>query len=492
LSIAFNSIPLTIRTPGSYVEFDSSRATKGVQVQPHETLLIGQKLATGSATAGQVYQPRSPDDAIALFGAKSQLAQMVKAYRANDSLTPLNCIAQADAGSTVLASGSITVSGTATEAGNTPLYISGRRVNVAVTNTMTAAQWETAALAALALEADLTVTCAADAGTGVDFSAVNGGTAGNDIYLGVCLLPGERVPAGLVFTVTAMSSGATDVTYTAIVTAMGDDQYHTIGCALSASTEVAKLVTELESRSGPLRQIEGVVFAANYDTQPNLTTYGNSFNSAYLVAVGAEKSALLPAPWEVAAAVAAIGAIQAQVHPARAYTGKKLAGYSAAPRGARFTRAERDTLLSDGVATLYAGSDGSLLIERLVTTYQTNAAALVDTAYQDLNTVRTLAALRYSMRARIATKFQNFLLADNGSEVTGQPIATPNIIRGELLNLYQDWTSLGWVEGGAFDQFKAELLVERDLSDPNRVNAIVPPDLMNNFLVGAFSLQFRR
>ena len=208
--------------------------------------------------------------------------------------------------------------------------------------------------------------------------------------------------------------------------------------------------------------------------------------------VGGEKAATLPTPWELAAEIAADGALQAQIHPARAYTGHTLPGCMAAPRGARFTRAERNTLISDGISTVIAATDGRLLIERLVTTYQTNAMGLPDTAFQDLSTLRTLDTLRYTLRARMAQKFSNFLLADDGSEVTGQPIATPKIIRGEVISLYIDWALSGLVEMSALDQFKAELLVERDLSDPNRVNVILPPDLMNNFLVGAYSLQFRR
>lgn len=489
--IAFNTIPLTLRVPGSYVEFDASRATQGVGELPHVSLLVGQMTSAGTATSGSLYQPRSPDDARALFGNKSMLAQMFAAYRGLDSLTEVWCIPLADNASGVPATGSITWTGPATEAGNVFLYIGGRRVSVAVTNGMTAAQLETAALAALALEFDLPVTVAANSGTGVDFTAVNDGVSGNQIFLGVNLQPGERSPAGITFTVTPMASGATESSHVAAITAMGEDQYHTIAVGTADATEVGRYVTELESRAGALRQIEGVAFVCKYDTQPNLTTLGNSFNSAYLVLAGAEKSAVQPCPWETAAKVAARAALQAQTHPARPYTGHAL-NASATPRGSRFTQSEKETLLSDGVATLMATSDGRLAIQRLVTTYQTNALAIPDTALQDLTTVRLLSALRYSLRVRIGTKFANFLLADNGSEVTGQPIATPNIIKGEILNLFQDWAGAGWVEGGTFEQFKAELLVERNGSDPNRVDAILPPDLMNSFLVGAFSLQFRR
>ncbi len=488
MSIAFNQIPLVINTPGYVVEFDASRATKGASIQPHSVLLVGQML-TGSGAASTVYAVKSGAEAIALFGAKSQLAQMVAAYKAQDSLTQVYAIGVVDG--TTAASGSITVAGTATEAGATVLYIAGRRVSVSVTNGMTAAQWETAALAALALETDLPVTVAADAGTGVDFTATCKGTLGNQIAIGHSQLAGERVPAGLALTVTAMASGATDPSYTAAIAATAEDQYHTIVSGLCTSTVVGAFVTELESRWGPMRQIEGELFAAFADTRANLTTLGNSFNSFAFVLCGMEVSALMRAPWEVAAAAAAVSAQQTQIDPARACTGLTVAGFSSAKRGTGFTRAERDILLSDGVSTFVASQDGRMLVERFVTTYQTNSLSIPDTALRDLHpVVRTLAALRYSLRVRIGTRFARFKLADDGNVIPpGQPIVTPKIIRAEIIALFQDWQQLGWVEN--LEQFKAELFVERDQSDPNRCNAILPPDLINSFLVGAFQIQFR-
>src|SRR6187431_138318 len=470
MTISFNTIPITLFTPGSYVEYDASRATQGLQAVPHEALLIGQKLASGSAVGGVVYTPRSPDDAIALFGAQSQLAQMVAAYRRKDSLSPLHCIALDDVVSGVKATGSIVAGGTATEAGSTPLYLGGRRIAVAVFDGMTAVEWGTAAATAVALEGDLPVTAVANAGgTGLDLTALHAGPDGNNVHLAVCALPGERLPGGLTFTVTAMASGATPPEYADAVALMTDDQYHTVALGTADPDEVGVIVTEMESRSDAFRQIEGVVFVAIYATQPELTSIGNGYNSNRLVLVGAEEAATLPAPWELAAEIAADAALQAQSHPARAYTGHTLPGCAAAPRGARFTRAERNTLISDGVSTVIAASDGRLLIERLVMTYQTNAMGLPDSAFQDLSTLRTLDTLRYTLRSRMAQKFSNFLLADDGSEVTGQPIATPKIIRGEVITWYIDCANAGLVEMSALDQFKAELLVERDFSDPNRV-----------------------
>lgn len=490
MSVAFNQIPLTIYTPGVFVEFDASRAVKGAAIAPHDTLIIGQKLSTGSMTADTVYACDSADEARLLAGEGSQLAIMVAAYKAVDPLTQVYVIGIADNGTTK-AAGNIVWTGTATETGEFAFYVSGKRISVAVTNGDSAATIETNAVSAFALVRDLPVTVAADAAAGLDFTARNAGTAGNGIIIGHSQLPGERAPAGITPVVTAMASGATDPVYSGAVTAMADDQYHTAVSGLALATPLGLLVTQMEDRWGPMRAIEGQVFAAKGDTRANLTTLGNSFNSLSASIIGVEVSALLPQPCEVAAGVAALSARQAQTDPARALTGLVLPGMTAAKRGSRFTRAERDILLSDGISTVVASPDGRLHVERVVTTYQTNAQSFPDTSLQDLTTVRTLAALRYSARTRIGTKFARFKLADDGTPIPpGQPICTPSTIRAELIALFIDWMGLGWVEG--LEQFKTELLVERDATDPNRCNCIMPPDLINNFLVFAAQIAFKR
>lgn len=489
--IGFDQIALTINTPGVFAEFDNSNAVQGVPVMPHVVLLAGQKLAAGSATAGQIYAIASDAEAVALFGAKSQLRQMVRRYKDFDPLTEVfACSSAADSGTQ--ATGSITWTGTATEAGELVLYVGGQRVVVPVADGDTSATVETGASTALALqENDLAVSYAGNATTGIDFTAHHAGAIGNQIMLGVCLHPGERVPAGLTVTVTAMASGATDPSYSGVITAMGEDQYNTISVGIADATVLGLFETELESRWGPMRQIEGQVFAAKYDTRANLTVLGNARNSFSSTIVGAEKSAALPLPWELAAQTAAMDARQAQTDPAAMSTGVSFSGFYAPPRGARYSRAERDILLSDGISTVYAGSDGRLRLERLVTTWQTNAQGLPDASYKDLCTVRLLAALRYSLRARISSRFARYKLCSDDTPIpAGQRIVNPRIIRTEIIALFGDWMDLGWVEN--LEQFKAELLVERDGTDPNRVNMIVPPDLINNLLVTAARIAFRR
>lgn len=494
MAISFASISLNTNVPGAYVEFDGSRAGGGISVQPHEVLLIGQKLAAGSAASAAMTQPNSVDESRVLFGNASMGAQMFAAYRGLDTTTPVHCCMVDDAAGTQ-ATGSFAFTGPATETREMVLYIAGRRVAIGVASGDTAADLETKALAALALTEDLPVSYAGAASTGVDLTALHDGTMGNFIFLGHSLGAGERLPAGVGCTITPMSGGATDPSLTAVVTAMGDDQYNTIVCGLSLKTEVDKIVAELESRWLPPRQIEGLLFISRNDASADLTTTGNSYNTPQLVVPGYEENAYCRLPWEVAARAAAISAKRTQADPSTATVGADMgATYAAAPRGSRFSWGTRNTLLTDGISTIKAGSDGRMLLEKLITTYQTNSLGLPDKAFQSEHHMRLLAAIRYSFRTWMSSKFvRNGVaakLADDGNEVADGTVVTPATATSEALAWFLSMRDLGWVEN--YEQFAAELRVERNATDKDRLDFYLPPDLINALLVTAAKVSFLR
>lgn len=80
-------------------------------------------------------------------------------------------------------------------------------------------------------------------------------------------------------------------------------------------------------------------------------------------------------------------------------------------------------------------------------------------------------------------------LASDGTRYSpGQAIVTPSVIRGELLALYRELEYAGIVEN--FDAYKADLIVERNGSDRNRVDVLAPPDIVNQFRIFAMKTMF--
>lgn len=485
--ISFNSIPLDLRTPGQYVEFDSSNAVGGIQAQPQRILIMGQKLAAGLATANQTLRVQSPSHAIQHLGRGSMLAAMCAALIANNPVAEVWALPLVDNPAGVAATRTLTIGGAATAPGTVNLYVAGQRVQAAValadTPTIVAAAIAAAVNAAL----DLPATASAALGV-VTLTARHKGVAGNDIDARLNYQSGEFLPAGLTAVFAAGTVGTANPDISTSFAAIGDDWFNTIVMPYTDAGSLSVLEAELADRWGPLRMIEAQGYAFRSAAMGDLATLGASRNSPH-VSIGGMAGSPTP-PWSIAAAYAGVVAYHAAIDPARPFQTLALKGVLAPETADRFTRAERDLLLRDGISTFTIDAGGNVLIERPITTYQTNAFGLQDLAYLDVNTVLTLSYLRWTARARIGSKYGRHKLADDGTVYgEGQAIVTPKIIRAELVSLYRDWMDAGLVEN--IEAFKAALIVERASDDPNRLNALIPPNLVNQFRVFAGQVQFR-
>jgi len=113
-----------------------------------------------------------------------------------------------------------------------------------------------------------------------------------------------------------------------------------------------------------------------------------------------------------------------------------------------------------------------------------------DPSWLDVQTPATLTYIIRFLRQRILQKFGRHKLANDGTPFGfGQAIVTPRIIRAELIASYSEMQSLAIVEN--MDAFKQFLIVERDANDPNRVNVLLPPDLINQLRIFAMLVEFR-
>lgn len=319
--------------------------------------------------------------------------------------------------------------------------------------------------------------------------ARNKGTAGNDIDIRLNYRDGEETPAGVGVSISAMASGATNPSLTALISAMGDQWFHVIAHPYTDSTSLTSLENELASRFGPLRMIDGVAITSAAGSNSTLGTLGDTRNSPHSVIVAQPGASPLAWPPEFAAAVAGVTAYYGAADPARPFQTLPVLGVLPPAEADEFTLQERNLLLFDGVATTRTVS-GQVQLDRLITTYQRNAAGSADTSYLDVTTMLTIIYARYSFRTRIATRYPRHKLADDGVRYgAGQAVITPKLGKAEALAWFRELEALGLFEG--FDQFKRDLVVERDESDPNRLNFLLPPDLINSFVVGAATLQFR-
>ncbi len=250
-------------------------------------------------------------------------------------------------------------------------------------------------------------------------------------------------------------------------------------------------MTEMNDTSGRwsyARQLYGHVYTAKIGSLSELVTAGDQFNQQHITLAGYEKETQTPAD-ELAASRTARAAVFIRNDPARPTQTGELVGMLPAPKGKRFTMTEQQTLLSHGVATAYVES-GVLRIQRDVTTYRKNAYGVADNSYLDSETLHTSAYVLSKLKSVITSKYGRHKLASDGTRFgPGQAIVTPAVIKGELLATYRQLERAGIVEN--YELFKQYLVVERDASDPNRLNTLFPPDYVNQLRVFAVVNQFR-
>jgi len=493
MAISFNTIPADVRVPLFYAEMDNSQA--GYFTQNQKMLLIGQKLSTAPAASNQALLISRTDDAKEQFGLGSMLARMHETVRFNDAVGEVWCIALDDDGAAVAATGQLSVVGPATASGTLNLYIAGQIVRVGVAVTDSANAIATATVAAINAVDDLPVTALIGSNPyEVDLTAKWKGETSNDItiienYRGN--MSGEKTPAGVVLTVTAMAGGATDPDIAAAIVAMGDEEFDFVIHPYTGGANLDALETEMDDNTGRWsysRQIYGHAYTAKRDSFSGLQAFGVTRNDQHTTIAGFEPS--VPAPvWEYAAAYGARNAVFIKADPARPTQTGELVGILPPVVGDRFILSERETLLKSGVATSYVGG-GAARVERAITSYQKNSYDQPDTSYLDSETLHTSTYVIRKLRYGITQKYPRHKLANDGTKFgAGQAIVTPSIIRGTLLDAYSQMEYLGIVENA--ELFNKYLVVERDATDPSRINVLFPADYVNQLRVFALLNQFR-
>jgi phage tail sheath gpL-like len=492
MTITFNSISPTLRLPFVAVEFDGTQAQQGPAILAYRGLIIGQKLASGTATANTLVRVTSVDQVITLGGRGSMLHRQALAWFGANKSTEVYIGVLADDGAGVAATGTIVVTGPATATGTIALYLGGERITVAVTSGDASTAIATAIGAAINAALDLPVT-AGVVGSTVTLTFRHKGLVGNSYDVRHSFRDTEALPTGVGLTITAVGSvvaGTTAPSLTSLIAAMADLWFHVWTHPYTDSTNLPAIEAELLSRFGPMRSLDGIAFTSMSGSFGTHTTLGSARNSPHSVIVAQPGASPLMPPMEFAAEVAAVVAIAAAADPARPFQTLALTRAIAPAETDQWSNEERNLFLFDGIATTKRVVGGGVQLERMITTYQTSPAGADDTAYLDATTLLTLMYLRYSFRVRMQTKYPRHKLAADGTRFgSGQAVITPQLGKAEAVTWFREMEQLGLVEG--FDQFKQDLVVERSVTDPNRLEFLLPPDLINQLLVTAAQIQFR-
>jgi phage tail sheath gpL-like len=538
MPISFSNIPSNWRQPLYWVEVDGSMA--GFPISHMRSLLVGVMITTANGNPNVKNGIGYPDvpipvgrqiDCDRLFGQGSELACMFRAYFQNNRANELWCLPVAEPPAGTAATGTITVLTPPYEAGQISLYIAGYPIRINVSATATVNEVASAIANAindpLEQQKELPVTAVAATNTvtlTAKFKGVNGNMISmRDSYYGK--IGGEELPVGLTLSYQAtihgsspptqgpslyLSGGAGIPDFTTAISNLGETEFEYVALPYQDSTTLAQWTYEYGfsdgGRWGWMRQHFGGIFGAvkgkTVATTPaggsgysDLVTWGidvdlPGHNSPVYSALGIENTA--PSPeYEWAAAYVGKASRALTNDPARPLQTLHLESMLPAPHHDLFNLLELNTLAYSGIATqrTLVASDGPM-IARESTMYQVNAYGFGDDAFELVTTMATLAKVIRNQRQAITSKYPRHKLADDDTRFgPGQAIVTPKIIKAELIAEYAIDEFNGLVEN--LRAFKDHLIVERDPNDPNRVNVLYPPDLINQLRMFAVLAQFR-
>lgn len=492
MTVSFNYIPSNVRVPLFYAEVDNSMANTATVNK--KSLLIGQHIGD-TATAGKPYLISSSTQGKEKFGRGSPLALMAEAYRNQDTAGELWCLPMSVSGTA--ASGKITLAGTALASGTISLYIGS--VKVAVTVAAGAQDTEIAQtiVDAITSNKDLPISATLDPdgeNKVVTLTAKQTGTYGNDIPVNLNLqgyAGGEEDVSGISVEITALAGGTGDIDYSKAFESVKADTFFYIGIQSCDATVLDACKEEMQDSSGRWsysRMQYGHIFSVKKDTAENLVTFGKTRNDQHVSIFGVEAEHPEPA-FVLAGAITGAAAVCLTNDPARPLQTRELVGIMAPSMEQKFGFNEQNTLLHNGIATLYDNA-GTVMIQRAITTYQTNKFGDADNSYLDVTTMFTLAEIITTLKSVITSKYPRHKLASDGTNFgPGQAIVTPAIIKSELIAQYKQMERKGLVENP--DLFAKYLIVERNADDPNRVDVLLPPDLVNQLRIFALQAQFR-
>lgn len=479
--IVFPSLPDSARVPMMYTEFDPTGASDDASLMPYTVLVVGQMLGAGKAQPYTPYRPMSKKAGDELFGQGSQAASMVAAYLNANNLTKMLAIAAPDFDGGVQAEGAVALSGSVVNSAPLCLYIGGTRVRVAANYGDTAGDVAERLAAAINADADFPVTARNEINV-VTLKARHKGECGNDIDLRLSYQD-EPVPGGLAITITALGGGAGNPDTAEIIAGMGNDRYHLIAWPWTDNASLSILKAELDDRWGPIRQKDGQAIVVKTGSFGQVTTFAGARNDKHLTVYASEGSPTLP--WVDCAATMGVIAYYGNQQPARQFRTLPVPGVLAPhPSDIWPDYPEKNQGLFEGVSTRYVAPDGTLRLQKAITTYRLSDLGAEDKAFLSLHSPLTLSYLRFDWNNFMLRKYPRHMLAGDADAIryVGKPVMTPKLGRAEAVSRCGLWVDMCLVEG--LEQFKRDLVVARNDRNENRLDFLFRPNLMNNFEVG--------
>jgi phage tail sheath gpL-like len=464
---------MNISEPSVTLQIIPASQLAGVQEQ--KVLIVGQKLASGTAPAGDLIQDHPNDGSEnTLFGQRSHLAGLVREFKKLNKRTRLDIIPLADDGAAVKATAVATVTGPATETGSIFLTVGSAknyRLEIAIANGDTATDIGDTIVSAFTAALDAPFTAANAIGV-VTFTAENGGTLANEWDIKI-----EGSVAGVGVALTGWTGGATDPSLTGVLDVIANIRYQTV--LWPSVYDITVIEDELNTRFNTTNAImDGIACQTLRGTLASLKSAVATLNSQSLCVVGNKivnttlhkGSAIIEMPDVISAQVTAIrslrltqdapltqflttvarsdqfGGIQIASLP---YFNTSLPNLPIANAVDFFIADELDELRDNGVTVVGPNRafTGTIMGE-FVTTYLKDTAGNPDTSYKFVNTVDTASVIREFYFENYKNNYAQTRLTD-GDLIAGRDMANEASIRAFSNQLYDELANDALIQLGA-------------------------------------------
>ena len=138
----------------------------------------------------------------------------------------------------------------------------------------------------------------------------------------------------------------------------------------------------------------------------------------------------------------------------------------------------RNVLNNSGISTWTVGADGTLRIDKVVTTYRTGTAGQPDIVFRDIQSVYQVAGSLKFLRALLATEQSNKALATANPGSLGA-LTTPADVKGTLTHGVATLAARGVLQNA--DTTAKQLVVAINGDNPDRLDAYVPLERVSPF-----------
>lgn len=486
----FNEIPSPLYRPGSYMEVRPNFANIGILPFPARNLIVGQRLAAVTGSWGVVIPDITrPAQATQIFGAGSMGEAMVFAYLNSGCQIPLDVIAIPDAGAATAATLLLAVTGTWSVAGTLRLLFGGRRYSLGVAAADTPAT-VAAAVAAL-VNADTQSPFSAVVGASpnnnqITLTAKNLGAAGNDLQ--AIIESVTEVPGSLAMDSSVPQAGATNPTVN-LSGLIGGSWYTGVAIAWQDTANLQAMAAELTRRFTATVREDCIAYTCLTGTYSQALAAIPNINSQFIAALPMTQPG--SPPWVVSASLLGVASQKLMEDPSLQLADLALPGIIGPQRTNLLDDTEQELMLAGKGSTFNVLRDGTVTLQRVVSTYTSNAQGIADsTTWFDIMETAVASRIRYDWRNYFKLLYPSNKLAPDGSLAAeyNTNVCTPRRAGASWTARLMAYAKAGWVMNETTDARAA--IFKIDPNDPNRLDYQVQYTRIGNLIVDAGVLMF--